>query len=49
MESCGLVLAAWCVVGGVELFVVVGLVLSGVTEGIGGVSVRRTGEILGWV
>ena len=35
--------------GGVGLLVVVGLVMSGGTEGVGGVSVGRTGEILGWV
>jgi hypothetical protein len=35
--------------GGVRLFVVVGLVMSGMTEGIGGVWVGKTGEILGMV
>ncbi len=37
----------WC--GGVGLLVAVGLVMSGVTEKIGGVSVGKTGEIRGWV
>ncbi len=34
--------------GSVELLVVVGLVMSVVTEGAGGVSVGEAGEILGW-
>ncbi len=38
-------LSVW--LGGVGLLLVVGLVMSGVTEGVGGVSVGKTGKILG--
>ena len=48
VRSCGFVVSAWCVVGWCRIVVVVGLVMSGVKEGVGGFSVGKAGEMLGW-